>query len=71
MVITHRGGIEVPSAGNVDRRRNPHTIYSVNAQHLLGIEVFGCAWLESTDIRRDSVRLVLALAVWPGLFEGS
>jgi hypothetical protein len=28
----------MPHAGNMDRRRNPPTTYSFNAQFLLGIE---------------------------------
>jgi hypothetical protein len=34
------------------------------------VEIFGSAWLEPIHIRRASIRLVLVLAVWSGLFEG-
>jgi hypothetical protein len=34
-------------------------------------EIFSSAWLQLTDIRRASVRFVLARTLWSGLFEGS
>jgi hypothetical protein len=46
----------------------PYTLCPVLAGHRL--EIFGSAWLEPRDIKRASIRSVLALAVNSGLFEG-
>jgi hypothetical protein len=58
----------VPNAGNVDRRNLPYTLSMPNVGYA-SIRTFGSAWVESTDIRRASIRLFLALAVHSGLFE--
>jgi hypothetical protein len=51
-----------------DEESSYHTLCPVLARHRLG--VFNSVWLELIDIRKTSVRCVLAVAVWLGLFKG-
>jgi hypothetical protein len=49
------------------QRRNPLVLYFVNAQPDR-MKIFGCAWVEPTDMSRVSTKKVLASAFRIGLF---
>jgi hypothetical protein len=56
----------VPCTGKVDRRKTPAATYFIN---LNITETFGSAWLEPTDLKKTSIKMVMALGLRSGLSE--